>query len=626
MPFCENCGNEISESAKFCSECGTPNNTNFRVRKSLSKFFTRRARDNSSTIIEDTGRYGLNTSQLPIATIIDDRYKIEKKLGVGGFGTVYKAWDQHIKCWKALKVIHTEFYDEKEVIHDLTKEAKLLMDIHAENIVRLWDVHLQGEIKYIDMEYIDDGDLVDLKLKYSDKRVPEKVVLDLAKQIAIGMSKIHECNILHKDLKPQNIMLTKKGIVKIMDFGISETFSSSVSRLQSTSRSGTPRYMAPEQILGVDVGKEADIWSYGIIIYELLNGKQPFVAESRNDVLLQIENREFKALDAVSNKVNGLLYKCLQKEYKERFSSFAKISDYLNNDAIIEIVDKLNVVNEQSLSPKDQHEPKVMAQQPKLPDHILNDFNNVLKQKKEEVEANIKKQAELDQLAKPVVVDVPARTIETKEMTQEMIKEFWAKIDVKWRDAFARSLGRKSIGLADISDILNITELEKEVFRFDRIGINNLEILSYLTKLKKLYLKTNELAMSGLSHLQDLFTLEELEIYHTHRDNGSYDLDELKSLVNLKNIKIHFIKINSLFFLQNLLNLEELTLSCTWIESLRGIEDCLNLKQIEIDYFNVKDLTPIMHLSKLEKLTIPKGVDTFDFELNHPDCEIHFSE
>ena len=76
--------------------------------------------------------------------MLENRYRIEKKLGRGGFGVVYKAWDEEIKCWKAIKIIHSEFYDEKEVIHRLRIEAKLLMDIQAENIVKLWDIHLKG--------------------------------------------------------------------------------------------------------------------------------------------------------------------------------------------------------------------------------------------------------------------------------------------------------------------------------------------------------------------------------------------------------------------------------------------------------------------------------------------------
>ena len=390
MPFCENCGAKISEITKFCSECGTPNQNKYDKKGNMvSSFFSRgnKSNNNDETVINNSGNYGESISELPAEFIIDNRYRIEQRLGSGGFGTVYKAWDQHIKCWKALKIIHSEFYDEKEVIHDLTREAKLLMEIQAENIVRLWDIHLQGNLKYIDMEYIDDGDLLDLKLRYDNKKVPELKVIDLAKQISAGMMKIHQKKIIHKDLKPQNIMLTEDGTVKIMDFGISETFRSSVSRIKDTSRSGTPRYMSPEHILGEDVGREADIWSFGIIVYELLCGRQPFVADNRNDILLQIERRKFKPLENISDKTNGLLWKCLQKSYHDRFSNFVEIYEYLNNNDVI------NIESEMPEIEKNKPITEKNVQQPKIADNVLDAFNNVLENKKEESEKN-KKQLE----------------------------------------------------------------------------------------------------------------------------------------------------------------------------------------------------------------------------------------
>jgi len=276
-----------------------------------------------------SGKYGLNLEALPEGYILDDRYRIEERIGIGGFGTVYKAWDNDLDTIKAIKVISKEFYNDEEVIYDLKKEAKLLYKLKHKNIVDFHDIHLDGEIKYIDMEFIDNGNLVNLKLRSPNKKVPEKEVIAIAKQIITGMVHIHSRNIIHKDIKPQNIMLTKAGIVKIMDFGISETFRSSMSRIKETSRSGTPAYMSPEQLIGKDVGKESDIWSFGVMLYELLSGKQLYSGQFYNDVLMQIEKRKVNSIDNVSEKLNTLLQKCLQYNYEDRFQYFEQIENYL---------------------------------------------------------------------------------------------------------------------------------------------------------------------------------------------------------------------------------------------------------------------------------------------------------
>src|SRR6056297_1874769 len=134
------------------------------------------------TIKRDKVNYG-DISKLSKGYEIDERYTVEEKLGVGGFGTVYKVWDKDTETYKALKLIHTEFYDDKQVLAELRHEAKLLMSVLSKNVVRLWDIHLKGDIKYLDMEYIDGGDLVDLKLYYPNRKVPEERVIEIAKGI-----------------------------------------------------------------------------------------------------------------------------------------------------------------------------------------------------------------------------------------------------------------------------------------------------------------------------------------------------------------------------------------------------------------------------------------------------------
>jgi serine/threonine protein kinase/beta-lactam-binding protein with PASTA domain len=341
MPFCINCKKEIKKEWQSCPFCGTPNvlsgekaETDNKQKDSLDK-----RESDSGTIDPGTGIYGLDYDNLPSGTLIDGKYRIEEKLGKGGFGTVYKAWYDNMDEWRALKIISREHYDDKEIIRDLRTEAKKLNIVNHSNVVRFYDVHLDGEIKYFDMEYIDGGDLVDLKLSYPDKRVPEERVRELALQIAEGMIAIHQKNIIHKDIKPQNILLTEEGTVKIADFGIAEKFRNSRSRLKFASRAGTPAYMSPEHLIGEDVGREADIWSFGVMMYELLTGKQLYNGESQSDVLMQIERKKFKQIAGVSDVINSMLGKCLQYDYRNRFCSFEEVSDYLSGK--IDIIDRL---------------------------------------------------------------------------------------------------------------------------------------------------------------------------------------------------------------------------------------------------------------------------------------------
>jgi serine/threonine protein kinase len=340
MPYCIKCAKEIQEDWSICPFCGTPNvlsknednidkDRDF-VAENESEQITEQ-----STVRESGGNYGhKNLDDLEPGTILDGKYRIEEKLGKGGFGTVYKAWYAHLESWRAIKVISNEFYDDKEVISDLKREAKKLDKINDTHIVRLYDVHLDGALKYFDMEYVDGGDLVDLKLSYPDKQVPEEKVWDIARQFSQGMLAIHKQHIIHKDIKPQNVMLSKDGVIKIMDFGVAEQFRSSRSRIKDASRAGTPVYMSPEHLLGEDVGTESDIWSFGIMLYELLAGKLLYSGQSQTDVLMQIKERNFKPIPHISSKMNDLLEKCLQYDFRDRYRNFEEVLDALTSPSV----------------------------------------------------------------------------------------------------------------------------------------------------------------------------------------------------------------------------------------------------------------------------------------------------
>jgi serine/threonine protein kinase len=325
MPFCKKCGKKLDDDAAFCPGCGTP------VSKAENTEQTAESRKQKSESSEDAYRtqirgassYGvLNLEDLPAGHVIDDRYEIQEKVGQGGFGAVYRVFDRTMEIDKALKVIPQAVVSDAEALYDLQQEAKTMIALNHPNIVRVFDFHNTGSIKYIDMEYVPGKTLTQLKLECPNKQMPEAQVKEYAIKIAQGMAYAHQNNVLHKDIKPQNIKVTPEGAIKIMDFGIAETVRTSMSRIQNSSSSGTLVYMSPEQIKGKNVGKESDIYSFGAMLYELLSGHPPFY---KGDISYQILNEEPGVIEHVSEGIWRLVKTCLAKDYMERYSTFDEV-------------------------------------------------------------------------------------------------------------------------------------------------------------------------------------------------------------------------------------------------------------------------------------------------------------
>jgi len=317
MPFCKNCGKELDEKAKFCPNCGAPNE------------FTPSPADAAfKTVKRDGGPYGAyRLEDLPEGFVIDDRYEVKAKVGQGGFGAVYRVYDRSLSVDKAIKIIPDGIAGDREAMSALKQEARILISLTHDSIVRVYDVHDSGSIKYIDMEYVDGRPLNELKIDGKGGVLPEREVRLLAVKIAEALAYAHGKGVIHKDIKPQNVMVTDGRDVKILDFGISESVRTSMSRLANSSSSGTLVYMAPEQVKGKDVGPEADIYSFGAMLYELLSGHPPFW---KGAIEYQILNEHPDTIAGVSGEMNFLVLKCLEKDYRDRFRSFDEVESGLN--------------------------------------------------------------------------------------------------------------------------------------------------------------------------------------------------------------------------------------------------------------------------------------------------------
>src|SRR3989338_4231512 len=227
------------------------------------------------------------------------RYEILGELGHGAMGIVYKAKDPLIDRVVAIKTINLGIaLDEKEEYEErFYQEAKAAGRLSHPNIVTIYDVGKSGDVAYIAMELLQGRELRDIMNESG--LLPVDQVLDIVAQVAQGLAYAHEHDIVHRDVKPSNIMVVRDGHVKITDFGIARMASSSV-RTQTGMVLGSPKYMSPEQVMGKTIDKRSDIFSLGVMLYEMLTGQAPFNGENVNAIMYQTLN----AVPAPPNTLN----------------------------------------------------------------------------------------------------------------------------------------------------------------------------------------------------------------------------------------------------------------------------------------------------------------------------------
>jgi len=253
------------------------------------------------------------------------KYEILENLGEGGVGTVFKAYDPLMQREVAIKVLQQRSFDLPEIKERFYREAQSAGKLSHENITIVHDL---GEVEgdpYIVMEYLSGTDLREI-IK-SQKPLTLKQKLEIALQISSGCAYSHSKGIVHRDIKPENIRVLEDGKVKIMDFGIAKPATSTMT--QTGTVMGTPYYMSPEQIRGLRVDKESDIWSFGVVLYELLSHKLPFGGDSHTTISYKIVHEEPEPLE---NHDSGNLHslpmivrKCLQKDPAQRYKNFTAI-------------------------------------------------------------------------------------------------------------------------------------------------------------------------------------------------------------------------------------------------------------------------------------------------------------
>jgi eukaryotic-like serine/threonine-protein kinase len=211
--------------------------------------------------------------------LIGGRYELEELVGSGGMSTVYRAHDRLLERKVALKILHRRFNDDDEYVERFRREARAVAQLAHPNIVTVIDRGEDAGRQFIVFEYVDGDDLKQL-IDKAGGRLPIDRVVELGQEIAAALAFAHERGIVHRDVKPQNVLLNEEGRAKVTDFGIARSLDVEHGVTQTGTVLGTSNYIAPEQASGQPVDDRSDVYSFGVVLYELLTGTVPFEGES----------------------------------------------------------------------------------------------------------------------------------------------------------------------------------------------------------------------------------------------------------------------------------------------------------------------------------------------------------
>jgi eukaryotic-like serine/threonine-protein kinase len=267
---------------------------------------------------------------LPPGTMLAGRYQIVDLLGLGGMGAVYKAFDRQLTRLVALKTILPEMAGTPTALKRFKQEVLLAQSIVHKNVVRIFDIGEDGATKFITMDFIEGGDLKSL-IKEKGKLPPAEAA-GILRQVCQGLEAAHAVGVVHRDLKPQNIMIEKDGHIVVMDFGIARS-GESRGATQTGAFLGTPEYMSPEQAKTENVDARSDIFSIGLIFYELLTGQLPFQGKTVLETMFKRTTERAippAEIDATVPKgANDIVNKCLQIEREQRYQSVTELLEDL---------------------------------------------------------------------------------------------------------------------------------------------------------------------------------------------------------------------------------------------------------------------------------------------------------
>ena len=257
-----------------------------------------------------------------IGEILGNRYEIEEKIGEGGMSVVYKARCNKLNRYVAVKVLKKEMSDNEDIVNKFKREATAIAALSDNNIVNILDVGSQDDINYIVMEYVKGKTLKELIKQFG--KLNYETAITIAIQIAKALECAHKNNVIHRDVKPQNILVTEEGLIKVTDFGIAKS-TSSATLTNTTTIMGSAHYFSPEQAKGTLVDNRTDLYSLGVVLYEMVTGRVPFEADSPVTIALKHIQEEVVPPKQINSKIpeslNKLIIKAMEKDPGMRYQN-----------------------------------------------------------------------------------------------------------------------------------------------------------------------------------------------------------------------------------------------------------------------------------------------------------------
>src|SRR4030066_657399 len=309
---CPQCGSENPEDTLSCGHAAAP------------------LKPSPKIPIAQTETLRAPGEELTTGSTFAGKYQIIEELGKGGMGRVYKALDTEVNEKVALKLIKPEVALDRETIERFRNELKLPRKIRHKNVCQMFDLNTSEGTYYITMEYVSGQDLKGL-IRQSGRLAVETAV-SIARQVCDGLEEAHGLGIVHRDLKPGNIMVDRDGQARIMDFGIARSLKAK-GITGAGGMIGTPEYMSPEQVEGKEVDARADIYSVGVILYEMVTGHVPFEGDTPFTIGVKHKSEIPKNPKEINSQIpedlGGLILRCLEKEKEKRYQTAEELHSEL---------------------------------------------------------------------------------------------------------------------------------------------------------------------------------------------------------------------------------------------------------------------------------------------------------
>jgi len=307
---CPKCKTENTSDSEFCKKCATPL---------------------PSSEVSVTETLETPKEELTTGSTFAGRYQIIEELGKGGMGKVYKVQDTEIKEKVALKLLRPEIAKNEKTIERFRNELKFARKIAHRNVCKMYDLGEEKGTRYITMEYVPGEDLKSTIIRIG--QLPIAKTISIAKQVCEGLAEAHRLGVVHRDMKPQNIMIDKEGNARIMDFGIARSLKAK-GITGAGVMIGTPEYMSPEQVEGKEVDQRSDIYSLGVILYEMVTGRVPFEGDTPFSIGIKHKSetpkdpKEFNA--QISEDLSRVILRCIEKDKEKRYQSAGEVSSELS--------------------------------------------------------------------------------------------------------------------------------------------------------------------------------------------------------------------------------------------------------------------------------------------------------